>query len=125
MGRIIKNWTREEELYLKSNMSRLSYKEMAEHLGRHEVSVSHKMQRLELAKKVVPWSEEDIKYIKENYQHVTSKKMANLFGRPLTSFFQSLLNERYSYQYTADNKILVDFGRQNKQTEEKENGNKF
>jgi len=88
-------WTEEELQFVKENMDKLAYKEIAEVLGRTEAAVKRQvaiMRQLDpnLAKhkkKMVKvtvknaWTEEELQFVRENKGKMTYKEMSKILGR--------------------------------------------
>ena len=75
----IKNWTIEEENFIRENYYKLEAKEIAEHLGRTLSSVQHKISRMEIVGK--RWTDEEIEYLKNNYLVKTNKELSKELNR--------------------------------------------
>lgn len=71
----MKKWTEQELEFLKNNYIKMSYKELANYLGRSIPSVKHKAERnnLNMPRR---WTEQDIEYLKQNFKTMSYKKLA-------------------------------------------------
>jgi biotin operon repressor len=75
-------WSSEEIAFLEANYQKLTYKEIAEKLGRSENAVACKLSQLKL-KKERRWTAEEIEFLKQNYIRLSVKEIAEKLGRTL------------------------------------------
>jgi len=88
-------WTAEELQFVRKNMDKLAYKEIAEVLGRTEAAVKRQvaiMRQLDpnlakhkkkIIKITVPnaWTAEELQFVRENKGKLTYKEMSKILGR--------------------------------------------
>lgn len=81
-----RDWTDEEEAFLKKNHIKHTREELAEMLGRPITSVSSKLSRMGLVTgQKAEWSETEIAFLKENYGHMPIEDIAKKLGRSYDS----------------------------------------
>jgi hypothetical protein len=89
-------WTDEELQFVKENMDKLAYKEIAEVLGRTEAAVKrqvaimrqldpnlakHKKKMIKITIPKNGWTEEELQFVRENKGKLTYKEMSKILGR--------------------------------------------
>lgn len=81
-----KEWTAEEENFIKENYEKFSYDEIAVKLNRTKKSVIHKAGILGLKRhERNSWTEDQIKVLKENFDNMSLNELATLLSRDLGS----------------------------------------
>jgi hypothetical protein len=89
-------WTEEELQFVRENMDKLAYKEIAEVLGRTEAAVKrqvaimrqsdpnlakHKKKMIKITMPKNGWTEEELQFVRENKGKLTYKEMSKILGR--------------------------------------------
>lgn len=98
-------WTEEELQFVRENMDKLAYKEMAEVLGRTEAAVKRQAAKMRQSdpnlakyrkktiKTSVPnaWKEEELQFVRENKGKMTYKEMSKILGRTVPAIKKQVL----------------------------------
>lgn len=79
-----KNWTKEEDNFLKNNLS-MSYEDIALSLNRTSISIKSRITRLNLSKRINNWLDYECDFIKNNYEILSDTKIAKILNKPRTS----------------------------------------
>lgn len=74
-------WTEEEVNYIKENIGKKLQKEIAADLHRDFSSLTIKVLRLGLSKRVAYWSEQEIRFLEEKYGKLSNEKIGKKLGR--------------------------------------------
>lgn len=64
-----RKFTKREDDFIRKNYRKMSYRDIADHLGRSKISINHRTQKLGLSK--IPlrrWTEEEDQFIRDNYE---------------------------------------------------------
>lgn len=77
----LKQWTEQEVTYLKSSFGKLTYKQIARHLGRTGPAVKCMATRLGLSRRNDKWSHEDVEFLKRSYPHESIANIAQQLNR--------------------------------------------
>lgn len=83
MAQTRRKWSEEDVEYLKENINRYTYRELAQILGRSLETLKTKVRALGLKKDNASkkWSEEDVEYLKENINRYSYQELAQILGR--------------------------------------------
>lgn len=74
-------WKTSEVKWLKENITKLSYAELAEHLGRSEQSVKTFCHKIKMKKKPNDWTEEEDMVLMAAYPYVSNPVIAKALGK--------------------------------------------
>ena len=80
MSKSKKRWAQEEKNFLRENIGKMPYKEIARHLCRTVQSVEYKVHDMKLTWKK-KWTEEEVKFLKENVGKMSYEDMGRVLGR--------------------------------------------
>lgn len=76
-----RHWTIEEDNYLKSNIDKLSDKEIGQNLNRSHNAIYLRISKLKLRDNPQHWKEIELNYLKENYNKLSLHELSNNLSR--------------------------------------------
>lgn len=77
----VKRWSKEDEIFLMNNYSKLNNNELSDHFGVSKIAIQRKLSRLKLLRQYQKkWSENEEKFLFENYAAMSDRELAKIFS---------------------------------------------
>lgn len=100
-----KIWTNEDVKFLQDNYNVLSKKQISQHLDRTEKSITHMINRMNLANMSPKWTEDEIQIIKDNCKNMTREQLSLLLSN---RSLQALSTKLWELKLTCINFTRLD-----------------
>lgn len=110
-----KQWTNEEDNYLRDNYILMKYKDMAEFLQRSYSSVRVRCGKLGLQKNDFDWNDENLKFLIDNYHDMPNKNIALFLNKTIDTIENKAFNLGLKKRkYSIDNRYFENIDTEDK-----------